>query len=124
MTPLNLAINADKTYQVTVPNIPIGLTVTKAWFAVKVNQTDSDDDAVVFKTITAVESSEGQIINSGTNGVAVVQFVILSTDTASMLTNTTYISAVKVLFSNGLSSVPAGSLRPTYAINEIIQVSQ
>jgi len=64
----------------TITNLPLGVTLTDAWFTVKAVVTDSDANALVKKRITPTQSADGIISDVGTDRVAEIIFYILPSD--------------------------------------------
>jgi hypothetical protein len=113
--------NSSKVYRIEIPNVQPDALVTKAWFTVKTSIDDLDVDAILFKEVDTVASADGQVVNSGSDGTAIVEFVILSNDLSSALTNRTYISAVKLLLSDDLTFVPPRGIRPVKVFEGVIE---
>lgn len=90
-----------------VPAIPTGLTISKAWLTIKVNETDADP-GVVQKAITStLVAGQGQItaIGDGTGGEPVgtgaLFFIITSADSTLLGAGKKYVFDVKLKFSDG-----------------------
>ncbi len=81
-------------------------TLSKAWFTVKRRLTDSDADAIIQKTITAIVSLDGQIDNVGAadaNGHLV--FYLSAADTNSLAAGVRYFYDIKALSTGGAATV-------------------
>lgn len=111
---LTLYKNSVKQIKITVPDVPSGLTMTKAYLMVKNTWTDSDGSAVVSLTITASPTASGQITDTGADGTGTLEFVI-GTTALNAITDLskTYYTAVKVILSNGSAYLLPNSLMPT-----------
>jgi hypothetical protein len=102
----------------TLTGIPTGQSITKAWLTIKAEQSDADDDAIVQKIITAVDSAtDGQITDDGAgDGSAVVLFRLRPADTA-LLAGRGYFFDIQVLLSTGDPNTPIkGSIQ---ALDEV-----
>ena len=81
-------------------------TLVKAWFTVKRRIVDSDDDAIIQKTITTVLSVDGQIDEGGTAiADGHMYFLLTATDTNAMAALNIYHYDIKVLSSAGDAKV-------------------
>lgn len=111
---LSLYKNSVKQIKITVPDVPSGLTMTKAYLMVKNTWTDSDASAVVSLTITSSPTASGQITDTGADGTGTLEFVIGATALNAITDLTkTYYTAVKVILSNGSAYLLPNSLMPT-----------
>lgn len=84
-----------------VPGVPTGMTITKAWFTIKENTSQLDNQALVFKEVTNVSSSAGQITNTGGSGTGAVKFIINPVDSGKLTPLDEYEYGIKVLLSDG-----------------------
>lgn len=111
---LTLYKKSVKQIRITVPDVPSGLTMTKAYLMVKNNWTDADNSAIVSLSITSSPTASGQITDTGADGTGTLEFVIGATalDAITDLSKT-YYTAVKVILSNGSAYLLPNSLMPT-----------
>lgn len=106
MAVLNLIQNSSRTLRLEVPGLQSGLTITSATLVIKGKLSDLDADALITKTITAVASASGQILNSGSSGTASLMFEILEGDADEMSSLVTYIYCVQTTLSSGKKYSP------------------
>lgn len=85
-------------------------TLDKAWLTIKESLDDSDDDAIVQKTITTVLSDDGQIDEPGTGDplTAHLYFLLPSDDTLLLEADRYYFYDIKGLSSTGAKKVLEG----------------
>lgn len=112
---------SSQTLEVCVQNVPTGTTVDKAYFLVKENIADADGDAVIAKTIYPGETADGQITDQGSGGEATLEFIVDNDDVNSLSLSLLYMSAVKVILSNGLAYQPPYTRRPVRALPPVIE---
>jgi len=80
-----------------VTNIATGRILDKAWFTLKLNRSDSDDEAVLQKVIGLSDpSGTNGIIVNGTGGTASVTFNIMSDDWTGVRAGVLYYHDVQV----------------------------
>ncbi len=87
-----------------VDAIPDGLTMTKAWFTIKENLTQDDEEAPIQKVITPSLGADGQITDDGTDdGVGRISFRIQASDITrqNFSSRRLYYYDVKILLSDG-----------------------
>lgn len=84
-----------------VTNVPVGQTITNAWFTVKRKYTDLDADAVMQKAITGVSSAAGIILDTGADGTGRIKFTLLPTDTVLFSALSEYIYDIQIKTSAG-----------------------
>lgn len=68
----------------SVPNMPAGRTLTKAWFTVKIAKTDADVAAVLQLTITTALTSQGQITDATGVAAGALTFTATAAQTAAI----------------------------------------
>lgn len=76
------------------------MTITAAKWMLKANQSDSDNNALVSKSVTISPANSGQITDAGADGTAEVRIVIGQAD-LNAVTHSTAWCALKVLASTG-----------------------
>lgn len=86
-TPITWTVGDDENVPVSIPNVPTGQSVTKAWFTVKTDLAVVDASAVFQKTITRTAApGVGQIVNDGSvGGTAKLNFEVTQTDTLTLV---------------------------------------
>ena len=101
-----------------IKNVPTTDSLEKAWFTIKVRKSDSDSQAVLQKTIVPVDNgNQGFIMDTGTDGVAQLAFVLLPTETILLQEHQTYYYDVQVRTVNGLLTTPeVGTLIVTESV--------
>lgn len=57
-------------------SIEVPQAISKAWFTVKSDSSDSDEDAILQKIITDALTTDGQIMDTGSGGTATISFTI------------------------------------------------
>lgn len=91
----------------TIQEIPLGLTVTTAWFMVKRKYSDTDSQAIITKTITSVDTSGvGWIEDAGADGEALIHFYLVPAETSLLTALSEYPYSIKVKFNNGKVNTP------------------
>jgi len=104
-----------------IGDVPTGTTITQAWFVVKPDLADPDDQALISKTIFPGVTSSGQITDVGASGTASLIFVLDDDDANALSIGTLYMSAVKVLLDSGLAYQPPYTRRPTRVVSSGIE---
>lgn len=80
--------------------------LSKAWFTVKRRRVDTDEQAVIQKTITSSLTDQGQIDNVGATDVDGSLFFLLTPDDSNALdANILYYYDIKVLSSGGAPKI-------------------
>lgn len=83
--PFVVAVGSGYDVKRTVPlEAGLGL-LEKAWFTVKANATQTDDEAIVKKSITTAATSSGQITNAGASGSGEFVFYLVNADTTKFV---------------------------------------
>lgn len=95
----SFAIGDNLTITRTIP-VAITDTVSTAWFMVKRSYSDSDANALIAKTITAVDTAEGWIEDTGTDGESIVHFYLSQVDTSELTPFSSYPYSIKVKYVN------------------------
>ncbi len=92
----------------TITNVPVGQTITKAWFTVKTSKTLADANAVFQKTITAAnQAGVGVILDDGAaDQIAKVFFELTNSNTSLLAENVIYHYDIQVLTSAGKIYTP------------------
>lgn len=98
---LILTRGSSTSYDCTVNDVPDGVTLAKAIFMVKAALTDVDESALITKEIFPGATDDGQILDTGADGIGLLRFVLDNDDVDAIATGTLYISGVKVILSNG-----------------------
>jgi len=87
----------------TVEDLPEGDTLVSANFTLKRRLSDSQDNALIDKDITAVDvPGTGHISNTGLSGTAELRFDIAPADTADLRAGRRYEYDIQVVTTNGL----------------------
>jgi len=91
--------------QRSVPGIPTGRSLTKAWLTIKVKPSDADP-GVLQKVITTAASGAGQITQDGSPGqgagTGTILFVFTATDTGTTIgADTRLLYDIQVKFDDG-----------------------
>lgn len=90
-----------------VINVPVGATITKAWFTVKLNEYDADSDAVFQLDITATYvSGKGQITDDGADTIGHVSFEVSDTNSLLLTGDRIYYYDIQVLTSTSKLYTP------------------
>lgn len=112
---LNLYAQSTKLLRITVPDVPVGTMLEKAYLMIKSSWAEADESALVSLTITPGSSEDGQISNTGEDGTGVLEFLI-SVDALNGIepsTTKTFYTAVKVILDNGSAYLLPNALIPT-----------
>lgn len=119
---LYLRTDSSQEIPFCIGDVPAGASVTKAWFMIKASLADADADALVSKEIDLGAGSMGQILDDGgTDQEANLVFVLDDDDANVLVVGKTYMSAVKVLLSSGLSYQPPYTRRPCKCLSAGIE---
>lgn len=100
-------------FDVTRPitDLPSGVTISKAYFTVKSNESDLDAAAIFQKTITSVlDNAEGQITDTGADGTGSVTFYLQAADTVLMTADVEYVYDIQLVLSNARLNTPEKGL--------------
>ncbi len=98
-----IVIGDDFTIQRTYTSVPVGGTITKAWFTVKASDRQIDADALMQLDITTSLTANGQITDADTtDGIIAMVFKLPRAKTALALPNLEYGYDVQVKASDGL----------------------
>lgn len=90
-----------------ITDIPEGITIVTAWLMVKRKYTDSDDKAIISKTITSGNTAGiGWIENTGTSGEGTLRFYLTPLETAILNPLSEYPYSIKIKLSNGIVNTP------------------
>ena len=90
-----------------IGNLPSGVTLSKAYFTVKANESDLDADAIFQKTITSVlDNAQGQITDTGADGTGAYVFYLQAADTVLMTANVRYFYDIQLVLSNNRLKTP------------------
>lgn len=116
----DFGVNDDAAIERSVEGIPSGRTLKDAWLTVKTLPTDTDAAAILQKAITTTPTANGQVSDTGGDGVGSVRFLLTPANTA-LLSDVKYYD-IQVALDNGETyTVERGkiqALRP--AINTAI----
>lgn len=111
----------------SIPNVPAGQTLTKAWLTVKAKETDADPGLIQKAITAAAVPGVGQITNNGSGGTGSVTFQLTAVDTqpgtnpAGIVAGLPYFYDIKVQTSAGkLYTVETGTIAFTPAITTAI----
>lgn len=110
---MHLYKNSVKHIKITVPDVPDGLTITKAYLMMKVSLEDLDNNSLVSLTITNSPTTSGTISDTGADGEGVLEFV-MDANTLSQISDLSaiYYIAVKVILSNGSAYLLPNGIMP------------
>lgn len=98
-----IVIGDDFTIQRTYTDVPVGVTITKAWLTIKSSDGQIDADALMQLDITPTLSANGQITDADTTGGSIAMvFKLPRAKTALATPNLQYGYDVQVLASDGL----------------------
>ena len=102
----------------TYTGLTSGATISKAYWTVKTNATDTDANAKFQVSITGTSTSTGQIIDGTTNGGSVeLAFIATYTQTLTLTPGQEYVYDVQVIDSNGqLYTLEIGTLCPQQGV--------
>ena len=90
-----------------VSSIPVGITITTAWFMVKRKFTDLDATAIITKTITIVNTVNiGWVEDNGADTSGLIRFYITQAETALLTPLSDYQYSIKIKFSNDKVNTP------------------
>ncbi len=90
-----------------ISSIPDGIEITTAWFMVKSRFTDTDDEALISKTITnANTADQGWIEDVGTDGDGLIRFYLTQAETAILTPLSEYQYSIKLSFDNDKVNTP------------------
>ena len=111
---------AEDTWELhrTYTGLTSGATISKAYWTVKANATDTDANAKFQVSVTGTSTSSGQIIDGTTNGGSVeLAFIATHTQTATLTPGQEYVYDVQVIDSNGqLYTLEIGTLCPQQGV--------
>jgi len=79
-----------------ISNIPVGETLTTAWFTVKRKITDTDADAIMQKVINSGSNGDGVISDIGIDGTGHVKFTLSSSETLLLSPSSEYFYDIQV----------------------------
>lgn len=71
-------------------NVPSDMTMVNAWFTVKKSHLDSDEDAILQKNITTVESEDGVITAADEDSYPRIEFRLTPEETYLLSSNRKY----------------------------------
>ena len=102
----------------TYTGLTSGTTISKAYWTVKANATDTDANAKFQVSVTGTSTSSGQIIDGTTNGGSVeLAFIATYTQTATLTPGQEYVYDVQVIDSNSqLYTLEIGTLCPQQGV--------
>jgi hypothetical protein len=96
---------------VSVPDIPAGRSIVKAWFTGKSYPSLPDDDAELRKIVTTIDGADGFVSNTGSGGTGEVYFTFVPADTVGLRVNYPYLYDIQVKMDNGeVSTVLDGTI--------------
>jgi|SwirhirootsSR3_FD_contig_41_13080324_length_1798_multi_3_in_0_out_0_3 hypothetical protein len=99
--------NDDLEIERTISSIPDGITIDTAWFMVKRKFTDSDDAALISKTISPSNTADvGWIEDIGTDGEGLIRFYLTQAETALLTPFSEYQYSIKLLLNNDKVNTP------------------
>lgn len=104
----NLVVGDDIDIVRTITNVPEADALVKAWFTVKVRESDPDVSAIFQKTITAsYVAGQGEITDDGSSDqTGGVTFELTNADTLLMVGDTSYFYDLQVKTANGKIYTP------------------
>jgi len=103
----DFVVGDDFNVERDILNVPVGATLTKAWFTVKISEDDLDATAVFQLDITsAYVAGKGQITDNGADQSGHVSFEVLATDSIKLTGNQLYRYDIQVLTSTGKLYTP------------------
>lgn len=104
----DLVAGDDYDYTATVTGLPSGTTITKAYWTVKLNESDLDAAAIYQKTITTtLVATQGQITDNGaTDRIGVCAFFAQAADTVLLTAGTEYFFDVQLILSTNRIYTP------------------
>jgi hypothetical protein len=102
----------------TYTGLTSGASITKAYWTVKQNATDTDATAKYQIAITTTSTSSGQIIDGTTNGGSIeLAFIASATQSATLTPGQEYVYDVQVIDSNGsLYTLELGTICPQQGV--------
>jgi len=121
---IKLVKKANFTRKVTIPNVPAGITVEKAFWKISVNLDTPDGDPAqyVLKEITGLVTASGTIVHDGSgDNIAVLQFELGVDDLDDAPVDTQLWSSVKIILSNGKVHSPIKGFVPVRIWNPGIE---
>lgn len=97
------ALRVNRTVSLLPGSVSAPQTATKAWLTIKVADDDLDSDpTTVQKSITATATVSGQLIDTdGTDGIAILAFVLANAETLGLSKDSLYFYSIRVLMSGG-----------------------
>jgi len=119
----DLVIGDDYDILRTVTEVPDSTSLDRGWISVKINRTDPDSAAIIFKEITVVEQSGiGQIIDEGSSdGTAMVLFQLTHAETLLLYEHIAYVYDIKVrTATNKIHTAESGLLYPVRGVTEAV----
>jgi len=103
----DLVAGDDYDYTATVPGLPTGTTIIKAWLTVKTNDTDADPGVFQKDITTTLVATKGQITDNGvTDGIGVCAFYCQASDTVLLTPNYEYFFDVQIQLSTNRLYTP------------------
>jgi hypothetical protein len=88
---------------------PTPLSVARLVVKERFGDSEPDIDALINKIVTASPSADGMILDPGTvNGIAVVMFILLKSETNDFTANQKYVWDVEVFDVSNNSNTPRG----------------
>ena len=100
----------------TITGVPSGILVERAWFMVKHKYTDIDDDAIISKLATSINTADqGWVADDGSgDGEATIRFYLTPADTELLYAYSEYPYSIKVKLDNDRVNTPELGLIVAY----------
>jgi hypothetical protein len=89
-----------------VPDLPAGRSLVKAWFTVKRNKTDLDNDAILQLDITTALTSKGQITDATGMAVDALIFFVTAAQSVTIGALRRYYYDVQIKLDNAEIATP------------------
>ena len=88
--------------QRTFTSLPVGYTISAAWLSIKSRFRDTDNAALIRKSITTTNSQDGQITDSSTSdGSITLRFDLTSNETMLATAGVEYLYDIQVRTTSG-----------------------
>lgn len=106
----------DLTIERTIAGVPVGASITDAWFMVKAKEADADAAALIGKHVTAAATADGQVLDGGSTAVdgtraGAIVFAVTPSETAALAARRPHHYAIKAKLSTGeLAQVESGEI--------------
>jgi hypothetical protein len=104
-----IIVGDDKSLKASITKLGAA-QIEMAWFTVKKSVNKLDAEAVIQKLITTMAGTDGAILDAGTNGTAVLEFLLYRDDTLLLKPAAEYIYDIQILTTSQKLDTPIGGI--------------